>query len=243
MRPMELYKRFVKVRKCIGCNRVLDYAHVDMPMCETCRLKWNRALLEECGKCFSPACECTCMPKILSSAGALSLGRLWFYDRTKNHTAEYGVLFLHKRAKVRRLLEFLSYHMCDKIRRELDTVEAGDDVIFTFVPRSKQSLRKYGFDQSEALAKVLSEKLGYECLRMFDTRLAAKKQRKLNSSARLANARENIIVKDTSAVKGKYAVLIDDVVTTGAGMSVCAKYLMKAGSKGVFCFCLTSKGR
>ncbi len=242
MTALEFINRFFKVRRCIACQEVLDYEHIDKPMCERCRLRWNRIVREECPRCRAAACECTCMPSVLSKTGALCLRRLMFYKANNAYRTESGVLFIHKHMKNKRVLEFLAPQLSHAISEELSVLgTANDRVMITFVPRSKRSYREYGFDQSEALSALLSEKLGVEHKRVFDTTLRARRQKELNASQRMTNAKKNIVLKDAEGVDGRYVVLIDDIVTTGAGMSVCVEQLKAAGARGVLCFCIASK--
>ena len=52
---------------------------------------------------------------------------------------------------------------------------------------------------------------------------------------RLENVRSLFKVSDAEAVKGRYVILLDDVVTTGASMTACTELLKKSGAFGVFC--------
>ena len=58
---------------------------------------------------------------------------------------------------------------------------------------------------------------------------------------RLENAKKNIYFASELDISGKYIILIDDIVTSGASMTVCTKKLIKNGAAGVFCFSLASK--
>ena len=48
-------------------------------------------------------------------------------------------------------------------------------------------------------------------------------------------------VTDPETVKGKYILLVDDVVTTGSTVSECARMLKKAGAKAVYCITLARR--
>ncbi|PLX53179.1 MAG: hypothetical protein C0611_06545, partial [Desulfobacteraceae bacterium] len=52
----------------------------------------------------------------------------------------------------------------------------------------------------------------------------------LGRKERLKNIKNAFGVSDSSKVKGKKILLVDDVYTTGATVNECAKVLMKAGA-------------
>ena len=240
----ELYLRFVAVRKCGGCGEILGYERLNDALCEKCRLRWNEIILESCGECFKPARECSCMPKKLSASGALCLRKMFFYQKDAAYTPEMRLLYNHKHKKLRRITDFVAEQLLLAIRCEFENLGIDDaerQVMITFVPRSKRSRRTHGFDQSELIARSLSRRIGCEYTRTFDTRLFADSQKDLDARGRVSNARKNIYVKSKEGISGKYVILLDDVVTTGASMSVCTKYLMDIGALGVLCFSLACK--
>lgn len=243
MTRREFLETFILVRRCGGCGDILGANDVGRVLCDQCRIKWNAATLESCPICFASANECTCMPKTLSKSGALCLRKLFFYEKENSFSVEMSMLYLQKNKKINRVNEFLSEQLCRGVLQELDAIGAVDNAVVTYVPRSKRARASYGFDQAKRLAKALSEKLGCECVRMFDTRVFAKKQKQLTSRQRLANAKKNLVtVKKTPSIEGKYVVLIDDMVTTGANMAVCVKYLAECKAKGVICASIASRG-
>ena len=241
MTAREFYLHFIAVRKCAGCGEILDPSHAEGALCEKCRVLWNEATLVGCGDCFKPARECCCMPKLISDAGALCLRKLFFYRSDAAYTPAMGVLYTHKNKKLARVTDFVADRISDAVADELGTiapVNRSERVAVTFVPRRKRSRRLYGFDQSELLARAISQRLDMDFAKTFDTRFFSVAQKDLASRQRLSNARKNIYLESAERIKGKYVVLIDDVVTTGASMSVCVKRLMDAGAVGVLCFCI-----
>jgi len=54
-----------------------------------------------------------------------------------------------------------------------------------------------------------------------------------SASQRYANVRECYTLADGRRVHGRVALLVDDIITTGATMGACARALGKAGSMGV----------
>lgn len=95
----------------------------------------------------------------------------------------------------------------------------------TYVPlhRSKQLGR--GFNQAGLYAGALSQRLG---LKMGDYLLKKRptvSQNQLGSSARMTNLAGSFALRPGSRFSGGRLVLVDDVYTTGATASECARVL------------------
>ena len=106
--------------------------------------------------------------------------------------------------------------------------------LVTWVPVSALRKFKRGYDQSSLLAKALGKELSLPVTR------ALKKIRHTPPQSTLGHApqrRANVLgaykITDTAKVAGKRVLLLDDVLTTGATASECAKVLLTAGAKEV----------
>jgi predicted amidophosphoribosyltransferase len=66
-------------------------------------------------------------------------------------------------------------------------------------------------------------------------RRVSKAQKSLNRKDRLENLKDRIYVKGTVP---QTALIIDDVITTGSTMEICANTLKAAGAKTVYGLCL-----
>ncbi len=239
----EFFRQFILVRKCARCGEILLPHLVETAFCDSCRIEWNAALTYSCNACFKSAVECDCMPKALSSAGALCLRRVFFYDKDKAYSAPMSTVFWLKYKKSKRIVRFVGEYVAKNVSDELESFGYPEEIesfIVTHVPRSRRSRALYGFDQSKMLALEVAKQIGVEYQSVF--RSASKKQQKsLSTNARMSNAKRSIAVRDKVDVSGKYVVLIDDVVTTGASMASCVRLLQKQGARGILCFALTTK--
>jgi len=106
--------------------------------------------------------------------------------------------------------------------------------LVTWVPVS--ALRKFrrGYDQSQLLAKALGRELSLPVYRTLKKVRNAPPQSTLGHAAqRRANVLGAYDVTAPNRVAGKRILLLDDVVTTGATASECAKVLITAGAKEV----------
>jgi ComF family protein len=103
----------------------------------------------------------------------------------------------------------------------------------------KQIIR--GFNQSDLIAKGLSETLNVPhetniVLRAKATDTQTRKSR----IDRYQNVDNVFLVENPDKILGKSIGLVDDVLTTGATMEVCASCLLAAGAKDVSIFSLAS---
>ena len=241
----EFLNTFIRVRKCAGCGEILPPRLADTAFCDDCKIEWNAALTYSCGECFKSAIECECMPKLLSRAGALCLRRVFFYDKEDSRSAPMSTVFWLKYKKSKRIVSFVGEYLGKSIEDEIKTLgypDNKDSFAVTFVPRSRRSRLLYGFDQSRMLAENFSKQSGVEFLTAFRS-LSKRQQKKLDARKRAQNAQKNIALAHGVNLRGKYVILIDDVVTTGASMTACVKLLQKAGARGILCFALTTKNK
>lgn len=237
-------KWFFTVHKCGGCGEILDREHHDAPFCDACMLAWRASLTASCTECFLPALECRCMPKQLESAGALCLRKLFFYESENAYTPQMGLIYWLKRRKSRRMTAFAADNIVTLIRGELEGLglcERPEKFVMSFVPRGKRAVIEYGFDHASLVARAIAKRLGIAYAPLLRSSFSARTQKELGKRQRLENARRSIALAPNTDVEGRYVILFDDIVTSGASMSVCVKALMKAGAAGVLCFSLASK--
>ncbi len=108
--------------------------------------------------------------------------------------------------------------------------------VLTWVPISFRRRWKRGFDQVAVIAKATAKELGCEAQPVLKKVRHNKPQsRETSHAGRRANVLGAYRVKDASAIQGKRILLIDDIITSGATVSECAKTLLSAGAKEVIC--------
>lgn len=100
------------------------------------------------------------------------------------------------------------------------------------VPPRPGKLRDRGWDQIEDIARLLETQHNITVSRCLERR-SAMQQKKLGRLARHTNMRGAIAVKGTIAVPQK-AIVIDDLMTTGATLEACADALKAAGCGKVY---------
>lgn len=115
--------------------------------------------------------------------------------------------------------------------------EGRDDFdIIAFVPVAFLRKMKRGYDQVAILADVLKKELNIPAARALrKTRNTPPQSTIQDVARRRANVLGAYRCVDAEAVRGKRVLLLDDVLTTGATASECARVLLTAGAKEVFC--------
>jgi ComF family protein len=100
------------------------------------------------------------------------------------------------------------------------------------VPLHARRLRRRGFNQAERLAAALGERTGLRVADCLARRGPAGTQVGRRRAERLAGVRGTIHVRDGAALPRR-AIVVDDVVTTGATLATCAGALREAGVREV----------
>jgi len=111
-----------------------------------------------------------------------------------------------------------------------------DESVLTYIPASKNALRRRGFDHMERVAQELSKRTGLTCMQLFAP-WNSRDQRGLDAKARMANMRKVLRVMEGVEVPERVIVL-DDVLTTGATMFAATDALKAAGAKKVYALTL-----
>lgn len=108
---------------------------------------------------------------------------------------------------------------------------------------SKKRLGQRGYDQVELLAVEVGKQLGIPALRTLDKQERPAQSGLEGEAQRRANLLGAYTAVSPENFKGKRILLIDDVVTTGATLSECAKTLRVAGAGEILCATLAKAGR
>lgn len=108
--------------------------------------------------------------------------------------------------------------------------------ILTWVPVSKRRKWHRGYDQTELIAKSVGQELGTPATPVLVKRRHTRPQsRLLDPAKRKANVMGAFTVLDAKQIAGKRILLLDDIITTGATVSECARVMLTAGAKEVHC--------
>ncbi len=111
----------------------------------------------------------------------------------------------------------------------------GFDVL-TWVPVSYLRRMRRGYDQVELLVNAVAKELGIApCKTLVKFRNTPPQSGIKNIYQRRANVLGSYKPVNPESIRGKRILLLDDVITTGATASECARILLTAGAKEVYC--------
>lgn len=115
-----------------------------------------------------------------------------------------------------------------------DRLPDGAPSLLLPVPLHPRRERERGFNQAALLARRIGRARGWPVREDVLARMVATpSQTELNAAARRANVRSAFRLRRPAAVEGRRVVLVDDVLTTGATLSECARSLRRAGAVSV----------
>ena len=194
--------------KCVLCGKILEKNELDL--CADCRID-------------APECPVrrTKLPFLDSWLAVWhyegqvrrSLLRYKFYNR-RHYAASYG-----------RLLAMM-------IARERE----GEFDLITWVPISRWRKLRRGYDQVELLAQAVCAELQMEPVpTLCKIRHNPPQSGIVGQAQRRANVLGVYEAVEPESFKDKRVLILDDIITTGATLSECARVLLTAGAKEVHC--------
>ena len=145
----------------------------------------------------------------------------------------------------RRLSYFLGAYMADSFLQEYTEKgrflrEGGEEEwLIVYVPATQERVWQRGYNQAEDLAHALANELfnrGYAVAEGEEVLVKTREtvdQKHLGQSERRKNLSGAFHAHKRKICRGKTILLIDDVMTTGATGSECAKVLLGAGAEKV----------
>jgi ComF family protein len=197
---------------------------IDPPFCKRCgtRFEGQITIEFECANCRNLALD-------FSFARSAVIAR-------------EGVLDIIHRYKYHRALCFEPFLADLLLSRAVPALGVAKWDLIVPVPLHSTRLREREFNQAERLARPLSAATGIPIeTRLLRRVVPTETQTLLSRPERLANVRRAFAMRPGKSLDGQRIVLIDDVFTTGATTSACAKVLRAAGA-GEVCVWTVARG-
>ena len=229
---------FVYPQHCAVCKKHLKREERDV--CEVC---WNS--LVTLPDPFCPYCKsfieredtkcsfCESARKVGEDHNFFmvrSLGRFDDYYRELIHRFKYGKKIPLGRRLAQRLGETING---DSHLKTQNSCFLESDFLIP-VPLHKSRYRERGFNQSEIVAQEISKIIGVSVLKnVLKRKKNTKDQTELSPLQREENVKGAFVVTKPEMINGKKIILVDDVITTGATLSECARMLKQAGAKEI----------
>ncbi len=194
--------------KCVLCKKILTKDETDF--CHCCREK---------APCFEKSAL-----KLSFLAGWTSV---WYYKDTVRES-----ILRYKFGRRRNYAGAYGRVLAMKLQKQ-----GKDDFdVLCFVPVAFLRRMKRGCDQVALFAAVTGKELGIPVAKALRKIRNTPPQSGIKDTARRrANVLGAYRCVKAEAVCGKRVLLLDDVLTTGATASECARVLLTAGAKEVFC--------
>ena len=215
-------------RRCLVCNRILSAS--EQHICTSCYMKlpftrWH-------------------------GRQGNGIERM-FWARIPIHRAN-ALLHYYGGDESRKVVLALKYNNRPQIGVEFGRIMAADlrdtdffsdiDAIVP-VPLARKRIKKRGYNQSECLAKGVSEITQIPVLKdVIKRKIDNPTQTRLTNDERKENVKGIFMINYADAIKDKHILLIDDVLTTGATIMSCAEEIAKVAS-GISIMTLFVAGR
>ena len=164
---------------------------------------------------------------------------------------DYARSVVRYRGPIQRMIQDFKYHAAhwlapDLVRLLLAGLQTVPELspfdVIGFVPLHRLRQRTRGYNQAALLAKGLARALHKPLLRHALIRQRpTDTQTHLTAHERVTNVHGAFVVRWPAALQGRAVLLVDDVMTTGATVSECARVLKAAGATRV-CVLTVARG-
>jgi competence protein ComFC len=201
-------------------------------LCSTCEAKAIRITVPFCEKCSEPfegaitsAFTCAnCAHRTLYFSAAVAAYRGRGIVRHVVHEFKYG-----RQIHLRHLLARWLHRALEDER-----VRAQSFDVIVPVPLHPARQRERGFNQAQLLAELLSAQILIPAKPLLERIRYTTTQTALDRAERIENLYNAFRLRKKADVRALRVLLVDDVLTTGATLSECARVLKRADAVSVY---------
>lgn len=213
---------------CLSCHKYGDYY-----LCNECFGFLEIAQYQICITCKKPSLSGLTHSGCKSPLSPDAVISLFYYDKAL--LSELIITGKYKFVKhiFAQLAEILNFQLGNNFDFLFDQTD-----LITVIPLHKFKKRWRNFNQTEILAKYLSEVRNISYCDLLEKIKYGKIQKDLSLHSRQQNIKGSFKIIDKTKIIGKQIILIDDVFTTGSTLIEATKILKRAGATKVYCLTL-----
>ena len=205
--------------RCLNCRKITTLKY----FCKDCKELPNYIKVKICTSCGLPKKHCACKWNFYYFDEMISCFEADEATKNSFYSFKFGGDFWGG--------NFFSTKMTERIKQHPNYLDIS---IITSVPSHRSTVYERGYDQVKALAKNISKltKIEYIPL-LYQTKKSPKQHQSANIAERFSNVSGKYSIFKNVDVKDKIVLLVDDIKTTGATLSQCARELKLAGAERV----------
>ncbi|MCL2243780.1 MAG: ComF family protein [Treponema sp.] len=218
-----------------GCSFISD-TEIQYGFCEKCKANISPVQGQECSICGKPLISEKDICLSCRNGAGHSYDRLWTLFP---YTGIFRkLLTAYKFRKKVAIADFFT----DKILAAIAANPVLQSAVIVPVPPRPGKIKDNGWDQVDYLVRrIIKNKQSRVKISFCLKRMKSKVQKSLNRTERLENLKGRIYLHGAyskASTAPETVLIIDDVITTGSTMEVCAFVLKDAGVKNVYGLCL-----
>ena len=203
---------FISPRLCVVCGRRLS--PTERSLCSVCQLHLPRTAFQ-----FSPQDN--------------PMAQLFWHLVPIERAAAF--IYYQPHSEMARMVYQLKYRNSPDVGEDLGRLMATDFLLAHYfddidlllpVPLTRKRQHQRGYNQSEMLARGISDVTHLPMApKALKRQVFRESQTHLSRHERQENVDGIFVVTDTEILRGRHVLLIDDICTTGATLTACAKAL------------------
>lgn len=216
---IERFLRLIYPNKCLICQKIINEKY----FCAECLGKAKPIKIKTCPDCGLVTEDCACkfyfyyFDEIVSSfEGSDDVKNAFYSFKFKGNYCGY---------------KYFADEMANRIKAKMSVI---DFDFITAVPSHKSNKTTRDYDTAYVIAKHISHKvkLPFKMV-LYQPNVVLKQHDTETFEQRFQNVKNKYRIKKGADIKGKTILLIDDIKTTGATLSECARELKLGGAKAV----------
>jgi ComF family protein len=217
---LKLITRLLVPARCILCNTE------GLSLCENCLITLEK------------------QPSVCYLCNAVTVdGRVCASCQWRTRVRRTTILWSYRKG-VDKIVQAIKYEGSEDIAKRLALLLTqaglpGFDLI-TFVPDTSKRRRERGYIAPQLIARELSRLTRKPYVELL-TRTTHIPQVGASREVRWRQVKDNFLPRHPSLLEGKRILLIDDVITTGATVTECARIIKLAGSGPIFIAAIAKK--